>query len=130
MEANMKMASEAAGTAPEARDVTPDKLTMPDNRKPSGGARPSLRTAIDAMCRECIYDPGSGNGGWREQVRACSSSNCPLHPVRPSPVRAIKTGQEPRRVSRGALAAGAVELALPSGKVGCNDRTTDERRAA
>ena len=43
----------------------------------------SLRSAIDAMCRHCIYDPGGGGGGWREQVSACASTNCPLHPVRP-----------------------------------------------
>lgn len=53
----------------------------------------SLRSAIDAMCRACIYDPGSGNGTWREQVTACSSSSCPLHLVRP------QTG---RKASRGA----------------------------
>lgn len=46
-------------------------------------SRPSLRAAIDAMCKSCIYDPRSGNGSWREQVRACSSANCPLHPLRP-----------------------------------------------
>jgi len=51
----------------------------------------SLRTAIDQMCRSCIYDPGSGNGAWREQVTACSSANCPLHPVRPQ--TAAKTGR-------------------------------------
>lgn len=44
---------------------------------------PSLRAAIDAKCRSCIYDPACGNGKWREQVAACSSSNCPLHSVRP-----------------------------------------------
>ena len=44
--------------------------------------RPSLRAAINAMCRGCIYDPGA-RGNWREQVQACSSSNCPLHPLRP-----------------------------------------------
>ena len=48
--------------------------------------RPSLRAAIDAKCKSCIYDPGSrGLGAWREQVAACSSTNCPLHPVRPLP---------------------------------------------
>jgi len=46
-------------------------------------SRPSLRAAIDAKCKSCIYDPGSGNGSWREQVQACSSANCPLHPLRP-----------------------------------------------
>lgn len=59
----------------------------------------SLRSAIDAMCRACIHDPGSGNGAWREQVSACSSSNCPLHPVRP------QTG---RKASRGAPIARSV----------------------
>lgn len=43
---------------------------------------PSLRKAIDATCRSCIYDPMAG-GKWREQVTACASSCCPLHPVRP-----------------------------------------------
>jgi len=44
--------------------------------------RPSLRGAINSMCKYCIYDP-SARGNWREQVQACSSSNCPLHPLRP-----------------------------------------------
>jgi len=47
-------------------------------------SRPSLRDAIDAHCRACIFDPGT-NGGWREQVASCSSSNCHLHAVRPMP---------------------------------------------
>ena len=44
--------------------------------------RLSLRGAIDAKCRDCIYDelePGS----WRRQVAACTVTACPLHPVRP-----------------------------------------------
>lgn len=45
-------------------------------------SRPSLRAAVDAMCKGCIYDPGA-NGNWREQVSGCSSSSCPLHPLRP-----------------------------------------------
>ena len=62
----------------------------------------SLRKAIDAKCRSCIYDPASGNGGWREQVSACSSANCPLHPVRPrsapkSAQRAAKPASDGRR---------------------------------
>lgn len=44
---------------------------------------PSLRNAINEMCRSCIYDPGNSNGKWREQVAACCSSCCPLHSVRP-----------------------------------------------
>ena len=46
--------------------------------------RLSLRAAIDAKCKSCIYDQGHG-GTWREQVGECGSSNCPLHPVRPMP---------------------------------------------
>lgn len=49
-------------------------------------ARRSLRAAIDAKCRDCTYDPGGG-GTWREQVEACSSANCPLHPLRPISAR-------------------------------------------
>lgn len=45
-----------------------------------------LRAAIDRKCRECIYDPVGGCGSWRQQVAACSSSGCPLYPVRPVPV--------------------------------------------
>jgi hypothetical protein len=45
-------------------------------------SRPSLRAAIDAKCKSCIYDPGAA-GNWREQVSDCSSANCPLHPLRP-----------------------------------------------
>lgn len=50
------------------------------------GRRPhSLRAAINAMCRDCIYDPKSGLGTWREQVAACNSARCPLWHVRPTP---------------------------------------------
>lgn len=43
----------------------------------------SLRKAIDAKCKECIYDPIGGCGKWREQVAACTSPCCPLFDVRP-----------------------------------------------
>lgn len=49
-------------------------------RKP----RLSMRQAINAKCKECIYDPLAGLGAWRQQVEACASVNCPLHPVRPT----------------------------------------------
>lgn len=45
----------------------------------------SLRGAINAKCRECIYDPEAGRGTWRQQVAACTSTRCPLFPVRPLP---------------------------------------------
>lgn len=47
--------------------------------------RPSLRAAIDAMCRSCIYDPKSGLGHWREQVAGCTCRTCPLYALRPVP---------------------------------------------
>ena len=45
----------------------------------------SLRAAIDAKCKDCIYDPLCGGGTWREQVAQCSSVDCPLWPYRPMP---------------------------------------------
>lgn len=54
-------------------------------------ARQSLRAAINAMCRQCIYDP-NGSGTWRQQVEACTSPNCPLYPVRPVQMRKENEG--------------------------------------
>ena len=51
----------------------------------------SLRAAIDAKCRDCIYDAHGGSGTWREQVEACSSANCPLHPLRPISARKTRS---------------------------------------
>lgn len=44
----------------------------------------SLRAAINAKCKDCIYDPKSGLGTWRQQVEGCTSRICPLWPVRPT----------------------------------------------
>lgn len=41
-----------------------------------------LRSAINSMCKDCIYD-ASGKGTWRQQVEACTSYKCPLYDVRP-----------------------------------------------
>ena len=59
----------------------------------------SLRKAVNAKCRECLYDPLSGLGNWRQQVSACTSSECPLFPVRP------KSRPHTERVSRGTVKA-------------------------
>jgi len=73
----------------------------------------SLRAAVNAKCRSCIYDPGSGNGTWREQVEACTSSNCPLHPFRP--ISGAKTGKR----DRAAMSAGSgISSALHGSKNG------------
>lgn len=93
-------------------------------------SRPSLRAAIDAMCKNCIYDPGSGNGGWREQVHACSSSNCALHAVRPVPVKAAKASREAPQHASVPVTAEAFGSVLRGPKIGLNDDTVDERRAA
>ena len=44
---------------------------------------PTLRTAINAMCKQCVYDPESGLGTWRQQTEACRVTECPLWKVRP-----------------------------------------------
>jgi len=54
----------------------------------------SRQQAIDAMCKECIYDPANGNGTWRKQVQECSSVGCPLYPYRPVP-KVSKGGEMP-----------------------------------
>jgi len=43
----------------------------------------SLRKAINAKCKDCIYDPHSGSGNWRQQVEACAIKSCSLWPYRP-----------------------------------------------
>ena len=43
----------------------------------------SLRKAIDAKCKDCIFDEKSGLGTWRQQTTACTSVDCSLYPVRP-----------------------------------------------
>jgi hypothetical protein len=45
-----------------------------------------MRQAINAKCKECIYDPaGLGNGTWRQQVKACTATACALYELRPMP---------------------------------------------
>ena len=43
---------------------------------------PSYKKAINAMCRQCLYDPEQ-EGAWREQVTACTDYRCALYSVRP-----------------------------------------------
>lgn len=42
-----------------------------------------MRAAINAKCKDCIYDPLSGQGNWRQQVTACTATDCSLWPLRP-----------------------------------------------
>ena len=41
------------------------------------------RKAVNEKCKDCIYDPMSGLGNWRQQVEACEIPDCPLWPIRP-----------------------------------------------
>lgn len=46
----------------------------------------SRRKAIDQQCKACVYDPNvSGQGSWRNQVKNCGNTDCPLYEVRPVP---------------------------------------------
>lgn len=93
-------------------------------------SRLSLRAAVNAMCKSCLYDPGNGNGAWRQQVQGCSSGNCPLHPVRPLPVKARKSGKDARNVSMAPVAVGDGLDALSVVVVSHNDVTPNVWRAA
>jgi hypothetical protein len=42
----------------------------------------SMRAAINAKCKDCIYD-SCAPGNWRQQVEACTITGCSLHPYRP-----------------------------------------------
>ena len=48
----------------------------------------SLRSAINAMCRDCICDPLDA-GSAAQQIGCCVSTDCPLHSVRPITTTAI-----------------------------------------
>jgi len=141
----------AAATAHRARIVASSKPTGSDNPNPKGQqsafaspdktarkqakavhrtVRLSLRNAIDAMCRSCIYDPEGGNGTWREQVQSCSSGNCPLHIVRPTTVKAQKGSAEARHSGLGGSTPSGKEASLLAGRLDFNAQTTEERRAA
>jgi hypothetical protein len=94
------------------------------------GGRPSLRSAINAMCRYCIYDPGGGNGTWREQVQGCSSANCPLHPVRPLTFKAKSIGENASHGAGSRDDPAAAEIRADADKFDLNGSTREQRRAA
>lgn len=74
----------------------------------------SLRAAVNAKCKGCIYDPGAP-GNWREQVSYCSSANCPLHAVRP-----ISGAFKRELQSGGAVNSGATASRVHGWKNGLN----------
>lgn len=67
----------------------------------------NLRAAVNAKCKECIYDPVTGKGTWRQQVAACRSTQCPLYWVRPMRNRrseAAKAANLPIKTNESAMA--------------------------
>ena len=46
----------------------------------------SRAAAINAKCKDCIYDPLSGLGTWRQQTEACTIKTCSLWPYRPKSI--------------------------------------------
>ena len=50
--------------------------------------------AIDAKCKECIYDADE-DGTWRQQVKACDITSCPLHQYRPMPYKVRNHAVQP-----------------------------------
>lgn len=65
----------------EVGDTCPEDLE--ESGSQAGSPPKSLRRAINAYCKYCTYDPLCGGGTWRQQVEACTVTQCPLWPVRP-----------------------------------------------
>lgn len=80
----------------------------------------SLRDALNAKCRDCIYDPKAG-GTWREQTAACPASSCPLWPYRPAATSGplANPPRDPAAVTPGWRAAlvGCLKTGNPSPEV-------------
>lgn len=51
---------------------------MTNEQKP----KRSMRAAINAFCKGCIYDK-TQPGTWRQQVEACTAPKCALFQFRP-----------------------------------------------
>ena len=62
--------------------------------------KPSRKQAINAMCKDCIYDPTNG-GTWLEQVTACTSTECPLYQLRPCKRESNKRSESTERPDGG-----------------------------
>lgn len=64
----------------------------------------NFRKAIDAKCKECIYDPYS-EGTWREQVENCTSYSCALYPLRSVRIAQKTAKNEEIRADKGTKVA-------------------------
>ena len=66
--------------------ITTDDLEESEETGEASALSPkkSLRSAINAYCFSCGYDPlDKGSGNWRQQVAKCTVSKCGLYEVRP-----------------------------------------------
>jgi hypothetical protein len=68
----------------------------------------SMRAAINAKCKDCIYDT-CAPGNWRQQVEGCAIRDCSLWPYRPK--------SKSKRQSDAVLAPFQTEPAEPLGVV-------------
>ena len=73
------------------------KVGPPPKDQRVGAPKPSLRKAINGMCKACIYDPQNGNGTWRQQIDACTSFDCPLYVVRPKSLKRKESEKDDNR---------------------------------
>ena len=58
--------------------------------KKAAGPTPSLRKCINEKCKDCVYDT-CDVGTWRQQVTACTCTDCPLYLVRPMAATPLKS---------------------------------------
>ncbi len=81
----MKLLNQPKGT--DNRDTLRDRIVEREAKKRG------LKGKIRAFCCHCIYDPYQ-SGTWLKQVENCTSTHCPLFPVRPvpSPKKGVNNG--------------------------------------
>lgn len=78
----MKVTKGLGAMTPEQRAAAAETRRQNAAARKAAGV-PSLRTAVNEMCRQCVHDPESGLGTWRQQTEACRIEACPLWLVRP-----------------------------------------------
>lgn len=66
---------------PEQRQAAQEARRRKSEDRRARGV-PGLRAAVNAMCRDCIYDSAAG-GTARQQIIDCRVTACPLWLVRP-----------------------------------------------
>jgi hypothetical protein len=65
----------------------------------------SMRKAINAKCKDCIFDPFDRDAGkWRQQVEACTSTDCGLWPYRPKSTKAVNSAESATLANMGEAA--------------------------